>query len=33
VRILSHHLHPDPSRAVARVTEALVGAGWRPGAA
>jgi very-short-patch-repair endonuclease len=31
VRVLSHHLHPSPSSAVARVTEALLTAGWRPG--
>lgn len=31
VRILSHHLRPDPRRALAKVTDALVTAGWRPG--
>ena len=31
VRILSHHLHPDPGVAVRRVADALVDAGWRPG--
>ncbi len=32
VRVLSHHLHPDPSVAVRRAADALVDAGWRPGA-
>lgn len=32
VRILSHHLRPDPSVAVRKVADALVAAGWRPGA-
>lgn len=31
VRILSHHMRPDPRIAVHRVTEALISAGWRPG--
>lgn len=31
VRILSHHLRPDPRRALTKVTDALVAAGWRPG--
>jgi len=31
VRILSHHLRPDPQRAVDRVAAALTRAGWRPG--
>jgi very-short-patch-repair endonuclease len=31
VRILSHHLRPDDSVAVARVTQALLESGWRPG--
>lgn len=29
VRILSHHLRPDPARAVQKVAEALLAAGWR----
>ncbi|QAY61016.1 hypothetical protein ET475_14140 [Microbacterium protaetiae] len=32
VRILSHHLRPNPSVAVRKVAEALIAAGWRPGA-
>ncbi|MFE4727549.1 hypothetical protein [Microbacterium sp. NPDC056736] len=32
VRVLSHHLHPDRTVAVRRVADALVEAGWRPGA-
>jgi hypothetical protein len=31
VRILSHHLRPDPQIAIDKVTEALWAAGWRPG--
>lgn len=31
VRILSHHLRPDPRRALAKVTDALIARGWRPG--
>lgn len=31
VRVLSHHLHPDPTPAIAKVSEALVEAGWLPG--
>jgi hypothetical protein len=31
VRILNHHLRPDPAVAVRKVTEALITAGWRPG--
>ncbi|MCT9821548.1 hypothetical protein N3K63_14775 [Microbacterium sp. W1N] len=31
VRILSHHLHPDPNIALDKVTTALLGRGWRPG--
>ncbi len=30
VRILRHHLEPDPSSAVAKVRAALVRGGWRP---
>jgi len=33
VRILSHHLRPDPTVALRKVTEALLDAGWRPGMA
>ncbi|MFT4219314.1 MAG: hypothetical protein QM611_02180 [Microbacterium sp.] len=32
VRILSHHLRPDLRPAVAKVTSALIAAGWSPGA-
>ncbi|WP_194422234.1 hypothetical protein [Microbacterium abyssi] len=31
VRVLSHHLHPDPQIAVEKVANALISAGWRPG--
>lgn len=31
IRILSHHLRPDPAVAFRKVAEALVAAGWRPG--
>lgn len=31
VRILSHHMRPDPQIAVDRVAAALFAAGWRPG--
>ena len=31
VRILSHHVRPDPQVAVDKVTRALYDAGWRPG--
>lgn len=31
VRILSHHLRPDPQIAVDKVASALIAAGWRPG--
>ncbi|MGW8484095.1 hypothetical protein ACWGJP_13270 [Microbacterium sp. NPDC055903] len=31
VRILSHHLYPDPQVAVDKVSRALIDAGWRPG--
>ncbi len=31
VRVLSHHMRPDPRVAVARVAAALHDAGWRPG--
>lgn len=31
VRILHHHMRPDPAVAVRKVTEALIAAGWRPG--
>jgi len=31
VRVLSHHLHPDPRPAIRKVADALVAAGWRPG--
>ncbi|MEU1972310.1 hypothetical protein ABZ477_11675 [Microbacterium sp. NPDC019599] len=31
VRILSHHLHPDPQPAIDKATDALLSAGWRPG--
>lgn len=30
VRILSHHLRPDPQVAVRKVADALIAAGWRP---
>ena len=30
VRILRHHLEPDPSAAVAKIAAALVRGGWRP---
>lgn len=33
VRILSHHLRPDPQLAVDKVARALIAAGWRPGRA
>ncbi|GAA5033562.1 DUF559 domain-containing protein [Microbacterium fluvii] len=33
VRILSHHLRPDPQVAIDKVTAALWDAGWRPGRA
>lgn len=32
VRILSHHLRPDPQVAVRKVADQLIAAGWRPGA-
>jgi len=31
VRVLGHHLHPDPQPAVDKVANALLAAGWRPG--
>ncbi|GAA5203834.1 hypothetical protein [Microbacterium jejuense] len=31
IRILSHHMRPDPWVAIERVSEALWNAGWRPG--
>lgn len=31
VRILSHHLRPDPGIAVDKVSDQLLAAGWRPG--
>lgn len=31
LRILSHHLHPNPQVAVEKVAKALIDAGWRPG--
>lgn len=33
VRILSHHMRPDDTVAVAKIIEALLAAGWRPGMA
>ena len=33
VRVLSHHLRPDPRIAVEKVASALIAAGWRPGRA
>ena len=31
VRVLSHHLHPDPQPAIDKVAQALIAADWRPG--
>ena len=31
VRVLSHHLRPNPQVAVDKVAQALIAAGWRPG--